>query len=56
MLEVKDLSVNIGGKDIVKHVSFSVEPGQWLMLIGPNGAGKTTLLGSWLVFRRKELR
>jgi ABC-2 type transport system ATP-binding protein len=44
MLEVKDLSVNIGGKDIVKHVSFSVEPGQWLMLIGPNGAGKTTLL------------
>ena len=46
MLEVKDLSVNIGGKDIVKHVSFSVEPGQWLMLIGPNGAGKTTIVNA----------
>ena len=46
MLEVKDLSVDIGGKSIVRHVSFSVEPGQWLMLIGPNGAGKTTIVNA----------
>ena len=46
MLEVKDLSVRYGSCTIVDHVSFTVEPGEWLMIIGPNGAGKSTLLGA----------
>lgn len=46
MLTVKDLSVVINGKSILDHVSFCVEPGEWLMLIGPNGAGKSTLLST----------
>ncbi|MBP5167045.1 MAG: ABC transporter ATP-binding protein [Oscillospiraceae bacterium] len=46
MLEVKDLSVSYGDLHILRDVSFSVEPGQWLMIIGPNGAGKTTILNS----------
>ena len=46
LLEVKDLSVSYGDLRILRDVSFSVEPGQWLMIIGPNGAGKTTILNS----------
>ena len=44
LLEVKNLSVSLGGKSIVEGISFDLEPGRWTMLIGPNGAGKSTLL------------
>ena len=46
MLDVRDLSVSYGSKKILDGVSFTVEPGQWLMLIGPNGAGKTTIVNA----------
>ena len=46
LLDVQNLSVQIGRKPIVDSVSFSLEAGQWLMLIGPNGAGKSTLLNA----------
>ena len=42
---VKDLSVSIGGRRILSHISFSVaEPGHVIGLLGANGSGKTTLL------------
>ena len=42
---VKDLSVPIGGRRILSHISFSVaEPGHVIGLLGANGSGKTTLL------------
>lgn len=44
MLQVNDLSVNRGGRNIVTNVSFSVNENDWLMLVGPNGAGKSTVL------------
>lgn len=46
MLDVRSLSVRFGSAEIVKNVSFSVEPGDWLMLIGPNGAGKSTIVNA----------
>ncbi|KAA9009512.1 heme ABC exporter ATP-binding protein CcmA [Histidinibacterium aquaticum] len=44
MLEVRDLSVARGGVPILQGVSFSLGPGEALVLRGPNGIGKTTLL------------
>lgn len=46
MLQVKNLTVQFGGRKLVDDVSFSVQPGQWLMIIGPNGAGKTTIINA----------
>jgi cobalamin transport system ATP-binding protein len=36
--------VELGGRNVVDGVSFSVEHGEWVTLIGPNGAGKTSLM------------
>ncbi len=43
-LSVSDLSVELGGRDIVRNVSLDFTPGGLIGLIGPNGAGKSTLL------------
>ncbi|MBD3311997.1 ATP-binding cassette domain-containing protein [archaeon] len=47
-LKVKDLNVVLGGEEIIKDLSFSVEDGEVLVVMGPNGAGKTTLLKALL--------
>ncbi len=42
-LELKDLHVEVDGKEIIKGVSLIFEEGQAHALMGPNGAGKSTL-------------
>lgn len=44
LLEVKDLAVEVGGKEILHGVNLSIKPGETHVLFGPNGSGKTTLL------------
>lgn len=44
MIELRSLTVLLGGKTVVDRVDATVADGEWLALIGPNGAGKTTLL------------
>ncbi len=44
MLEVKDLSISILGKQLVKHLSFILNKNDKLAVIGEEGNGKSTLL------------
>lgn len=43
MLEARDVSVRIGGCEILSNASLQLSPGQICVVIGPNGAGKSTL-------------
>ena len=44
MIEINNLSFARGNSLIFKDISFSVKPGQVMVIQGPNGKGKTTLL------------
>jgi ATP-binding cassette, subfamily F, member 3 len=44
MISVEKLSLNFGGFDLFKEISFLINPRDRIGLIGKNGAGKTTLL------------
>ncbi|MEL7614819.1 heme ABC transporter ATP-binding protein [Vreelandella titanicae] len=45
MLELHNVSLNIGSKTLLDDVSLTCQKGSVTALIGPNGAGKSTLLG-----------
>jgi branched-chain amino acid transport system ATP-binding protein len=40
----ENLSVGYGGRTVVRDVSFSLGPGECMLVLGHNGAGKSTLL------------
>jgi branched-chain amino acid transport system ATP-binding protein len=42
-LEATDISVQLGGVQILQHLSIQVEQGERRAIVGPNGAGKTTM-------------
>lgn len=42
-LEIKNLHVEVDGKEILKGINLTVEKGKIYALMGPNGSGKTTL-------------
>ncbi len=46
MLKVDKLHVAYGHIEVLKGISFAVEPGEIVALIGSNGAGKTTTLST----------
>ena len=40
---IRDLHVNIAGREILKGVNLTVKQGEVHALMGPNGTGKSTL-------------
>jgi len=55
MLEVEDLTVEVGGREVIHDVSFNIDVGETLALFGPNGSGKTTLLMAIMGFPRYKV-
>ena len=44
LIECNGLDVNVGGRTLIKNLSFAAGSGNLLAVLGPNGAGKTLLL------------
>jgi len=43
MLELKNIQIWFGKKQVLKNISCKVQPGDFIVIVGANGAGKSTL-------------
>jgi len=55
MLEIKQLSVAVEGREILHDVNLSIGIGETHVLFGPNGSGKTTLLMAIMGFPKYQV-
>lgn len=46
LAEAEDVTVRLGGREVLRAVRVVARAGEVLALVGPNGAGKSTLLGA----------
>ena len=44
VVELDHTTIMLGGRMVLKDVSFAIEPGEFIGVLGPNGSGKTTLM------------
>ncbi|WP_236047641.1 ABC transporter ATP-binding protein [Paractinoplanes ovalisporus] len=54
VIDVRDLRMRYGTKDVLHGVSFAARRGEVLALLGPNGAGKTTTIEILEGFRMRS--
>ncbi|MGB9750034.1 MAG: ABC transporter ATP-binding protein [Caldisericia bacterium] len=56
ILKIKDLYVEVHGKEILKGINLSVKEGDTIAIFGPNGSGKTTLILTILGFSGYKIK
>lgn len=56
MLKIEGLSVEVGGKEILKDINLEIKKGETHVLFGPNGSGKTTLLMTIMGFEEYKIK
>lgn len=56
MLEISDLHVEVGGKEILHDINLHIKYGETHVLMGPNGSGKSTLLMAIMGFSTYDIR
>jgi len=55
MLEIKQLTVAVDGKEILRDVNMTIKSGETHVLFGPNGSGKSTFLMAIMGFPRYQI-
>lgn len=55
ILKAENLSLKVGAKEIIKNMSWEIQPGENWVLFGLNGCGKTTLLSIMSAYQSGNL-
>ncbi|MBQ1251579.1 MAG: ABC transporter ATP-binding protein [Firmicutes bacterium] len=54
LITCEDVTFSYEGNDVINHVSFTVEQGDYLCIVGENGSGKSTLMKGLLGLKQQK--